>query len=202
MKFTLMYEGPLRPSDKATKEHKHDIRKILNAQLQSLWELEPLRSYRSDAIGDAPVSPVAAYESARDEEELSTAESTVQCVAGGFYLPIVTEYLYLLAEVGITWFRQEPPGSLLNIGDIDNKLKTFLDCLQTPPLGQAVSLGEWNSNASPFYTVLQDDALISSIKVDTVRDLRPRPVGNADVLLLVEVRTVVTSAVWGNDIFQ
>ena len=200
MKFTLIYEGPLRASNKATKENKHAIRHTFDAQLQSLWAREPLLSHRSEAIGEAPVDLVSSYEAARDGNDPDTSPDTVQCVGNGYYLPIVNEKYNLLAEIGITWFRHKPPGSLHHIGDIDNRLKTILDCLQTPPPGQVVDRDEGNSPISPFYTVLEDDSLISSINVDTVRDLRPNA-ANSEVLLLIEVRTVVTAGVWGNTIF-
>ena len=200
MKFTLIYEGPLRASNKATKENKHAIRHTFDAQLQSLWAREPLLSHRCEAIGEAPVDLISSYEAARDDKYQDSSPTTLQCVGNGYYLPIVSERYNLLAEIGITWFRHEPPGSLLQIGDIDNRLKTILDCLQTPPSGQAVDLDEGNSAISPFYTVLEDDSLISSIKVDTARDLRP-DAANSEVLLLIEIRTVVTAGVWGNTIF-
>ncbi len=79
------------------------------------------------------------------------------------------------------------PGSILQARDIGNRLKTLLDCLHTPPPGQALELSATNSIEALFCTVLDDDASISIFSVKTIQDLRPSS-ARGDVLLLIEVK--------------
>ena len=49
MRFTLSYDGPLRPA--GSPAEKMAIRQQLHPQLAELWELEPLSDLRSMLVG-------------------------------------------------------------------------------------------------------------------------------------------------------
>ena len=178
MKFTLVYEGQLKPAAKAKAVDKQNIREVFDAQLKILWTKGQMAEQRTISLG-SPDDPTSTLKSVRQVNSCS-------------YLPVISDKQGLLAKISITWLRYEPPGSILQAGDIDNRLKTLLDCLQTPPSGQVEGLSVEGTEEQPFCTVLDDDALISDINVNTVQDLRSSAERGA-VLLLVTVKPVVVN---------
>lgn len=187
LKFTLVYEGQLKPASKAKATDKHKIRQVFDQQLQELWKQGQMVEQRSISMG-SPNDP-------------DSVLKTVREVDGCHYLPVVSEAQGLLADVSITWLRYQPPGSVLQAGDIDNRLKTLLDCLQTPPVGQAVAVCENTPADNPFCTALDDDALISSLSVKTVQDLRPSA-KRGEVLLVIQIEPIVIKRFpFGNYVF-
>jgi hypothetical protein len=89
----------------------------------------------------------------------------------------VTERLRLVCHLEILFLRREGTGSLISKpkdeygGDLDNRLKIFLDALRVP-----VSVDEIPSDAVPegneqpyFYCLLEDDALITKVQVEADR---------------------------------
>lgn len=103
-----------------------------------------------------------------------------QC--GGYrFVPLVTEDLALICAIEILFLRPDPPGSLIQSGDIDNRLKTLFDALRMPG-PDAAELGGNNprEDESPFYCLLQDDRLISRVSVETDVLLQPTSPENAD----------------------
>lgn len=201
MEFTLVYEGPLKPHGKGGSSHRQDIRSQFNEQLKVLWEAEPLKSHMPRALGDANIDYVETFSATAEGREPRKEPSTVREVSGNHYLPIVAAQHSLTARIDITWFRDEPPGKVLQIGDIDNRLKTLLDCLQTPPVGQATNEDLGTSLKEPFFTVLDDDALISEFSVKTVRDLRTCA-AQGKVLLMIQVRPIVVASQINNQPFM
>jgi hypothetical protein len=105
--------------------------------------------------------------------------------------------LHAIAELDIVMLRPGPPGQILRGGaDIDNRLKTLLDALKVPeanalPDGIAPEPGE-----DPFFCLLEDDKLVTSIRIETDRLLVPRD--ENEVLLLMRVTTKYTVATWAN----
>ncbi len=49
------------------------------------------------------------------------------------------------------------------MGDIDNRLKTLFDALQTPPEGQMPREALGTSRNNPFRTLLKDDNLVADL---------------------------------------
>ena len=68
--------------------------------------------------------------------------------------------------------RRENPGDLVGHGgDLDNRIKTLFDALQIPKVlngGLTPLEGE-----APFFVLLEDDALITDMRVSTDRLLVP-----------------------------
>ena len=197
MKFTLTYEGPLRPQKKADVAHKHDIRTQLSQQLEMLWKYKPLSGVRELAFGERTADLAGNIRHQLDGTEPPKTDGWLIQRSGDYFLPIVLDQLEATASLSITWFRQEEPGKILQVGDIDNRLKTLCDALQVPPVGQLPAGGIGATRSSPFYCIFEDDALISGFSIQTERLLKPS-VGSQDVLLLIEVVTSVNEVQFGN----
>ncbi len=172
MEFRLVYEGPLKANGKIA--HKHQIRQCFHQQLRKLWNQLPLRDYKHLLSKEVP------------EGEVSIIEE-----ANGFsFAPLVTNRLLIYAEINILMLRPEEPGSIvLSSGDIDNRLKTLFDALrcplangETPP--QATPLPE----EEPFFCVVKEDSLITSVSVITDRLLLPVDPAHVQLVILVKTK--------------
>jgi hypothetical protein len=66
-------------------------------------------------------------------------------------------------------------------GDLDNRLKTLFDGLRCP-IGQQEIKGFRDAarEDDDYLCLLEDDALITSLKIETLRDLLPPPTAGAD----------------------
>jgi hypothetical protein len=72
-------------------------------------------------------------------------------------------------------------------GDLDNRLKVLLDALRVPNSDQLPALSAPAAKEDPFYTVLEDDALVTRLNVEADRLLDPDSNDESDVLLLLQV---------------
>ena len=90
------------------------------------------------------------------------------------FVPLVTQRLSLTCSLDILFLRTDIPGSILQSGDIDNRLKTLFDALRKPSntgeLGGYLSPEE---GEDPFFCLLEDDKLINHISVVTDRLFEP-----------------------------
>lgn len=103
---------------------------------------------------------------------------------GRKFFPLVRNSLALRCGLKIHFLRKEPPGRIYQGGDIDNRLKTLFDALSIPKPEQVV---DDPTIDDPIFCLLEDDALITRIDVETSR-LLSRPNGSKhDVHLLIEV---------------
>lgn len=176
MQFRLTYEGSLlgasRHSTRA--EHKHDVRMKLNPQLQRLWqvngwllELGRLRfpDFSSAISGD--VLRDHAWSSCPTYIELLSA--TYQCHDRN-WAPLVADNMGLTCSVDILFLRAGSRGGVLNVGDIDGRLKTLFDALAIPKSGSCLPAPE---AIQPIYVLLNDDRHISHVSVETDELLEP-----------------------------
>lgn len=188
LEFRLVYQGTLLASSnrKPRSEHKNSIRRYFHQQLERLWQLrEPLKS----RLDFAP-----------------HGKKWVDVVSGRFamgnkkFLPIVIEHLSLSCVLDILVLDREEPHRVITRGDLDGRIKTLVDALRIPHVGEC-SDGEEN----PLYCLLEDDKLISEIRV--VADLLLPPenqlvdrlpeeagVGQNHVLAIVQANVKLTHA--------
>ncbi|MFH1594935.1 MAG: hypothetical protein ABIG94_00990 [Pseudomonadota bacterium] len=179
MELTLFYRGVLG-SNKG-KVEKQTLRRAFHAQLGEFWRQNPLKDYRW--LWD-PTDPLFT----------KTPESDIRRKIDCFeFVPLVNEYMYLVADLQIQLLRPEPPGSVnTQSGDLDNRVKTLLDALRMPRVVDELPNGDNpGPEENPFFCLLEDDALINSFSVTTHRWLDPK-VSHKEVILLVTVRTSVT----------
>ena len=171
MEFRLIYQGPLKSN--GSKEHKHQIRRALHPQLKELWNQPPLNDYR-EYLQPGP-------------EKDST--SVIETVGNFQFAPLVTSRLNLIAELNIVLLRPGEPGRIVTTsGDIDNRLKTLFDALRCPENEQEIPKNEKpRDDETPFYCLMQNDALITSISVASDR-LLLRDDDTSHVILLIHIR--------------
>jgi hypothetical protein len=180
MRFTLIYSGDLRANGKP--DHKHQIRRCFHAQLAMLWSQLPLSENRSWFTVEA------------DDKSIDLNRP----VPPYRFVPLVSSALALICEVRIFLLRPDPPGALVTqAGDIDNRLKTLFDAMRVPRLTELPRGASPAPDEEPFFCLLEDDALISSIAVESERLLVPNR-DPATVDLHIQVTTRATRATWGN----
>lgn len=198
MKFTLTYEGELRSNDDYRR--KWDIRKHFHPQLQELWRISaPLQSIEKIArVPKEGYFIIETHHSVQDanfqrpEEGPETIELLAPIASGGRYFkPLIRNTLALHCGLKILFLRKENPGRIYQGGDLDNRLKTLFDALSVPNDSQIVNDP---TIEDPIFCLLEDDALIKSIDVDTQRLLTRPNASQHEVHLVIEIDVRVTEA--------
>lgn len=212
MQFRLIYRGPLKAEGRGTKGHnrfKHDIRRVIRPQLAELWGTHPfLRRFmqahvRSQRINVAVSAPT--IEELR--EKLVEAEYDTFTVAqkmarrfahsGYSFLPLVGSVfndVQTACSLDVLFLRRDGPGVLIQSGgDIDNRIKVLFDALKMPKRGEFQPMDTARPDEDPFFCVVEDDSLITEIKVTTDRLLEPLGGDEHihDVHIIVNVKTHV-----------
>ena len=195
MKFTLTFDGEL-PSNGKVRD-KWEIRKQFHPQLQELWAVHPA----TQSISQYPLIPAnRAYLPAAKHHSLPPLAQTVRSVdsidlceevtrGGRKFLPLIRDRIGLKCGLKILFLRKEEPGRVYQEGDLDNRLKTLFDALAVPNNDQVIDDLTIND---PIYCLLEDDALIAGVNVETQR-LLSRPNASArEVRLVLEVDARVT----------
>lgn len=177
MEFHLYYRGKLKGNGNVN--DKHAIRLFLHRQLKVLWEQKPLN----------PEYKKLLYDNSEDHND----SPFMRYVAGHQFVPLVNERVSLVSDVNITMLRPEEPGAIITqSGDIDNRLKTLLDALRMPKnVAELPKIFSPCDDEIPFYCLLEDDNLITSLSVKTGRLLEP-VLNGLEVLLLIHVSLKIT----------
>lgn len=172
MEFRLIYGGPLlgasRTDTRST--HKDDIRRVFHLQLKHLWQTSPaLREW------------VRGFEGIRAQDYLA---DRYQC-NGVSFIPLVTEDLGVGVKLDILMLRPDQPGmTLMQSGDIDNRLKTIFDALRIPLIGERCD----PNGEQRVFCLFDNDKMVNHVSVTT------------DLLLgetkINEVRLVITVTIW------
>ena len=181
MEFTLVYQGILKSNGNA--KQKQEIRRALHPQLKALWQYPPLDTMQ-DMLQENPPRKVV---------------SVIKEIGPFQYATLINNSLKNVAEIEIIFLRPSPPGSLIvQGGDIDNRLKTLFDALRMPQVTEEIPNGDLpRENEKPFYCLLEDDALITKISVQTDRLLEATESPN-HVHLVIHVKTKGLTATWSN----
>jgi hypothetical protein len=175
MEFYLKYDGPLKSNGGA--KDKHDIREYFYPQMKKLWDTEPLRPCKSEFLN-----------------ELGTL-SVLKEISGITFAPLVCNVLNFVCELDITILWPEEPGVIsAHGGDIDNRLKTLFDALQCPDDNQVRPVKSRLSDKQPFFCLLENDKLVTSVNVKTHTLLRSE--NKADVSILIHVIVKATKPSW------
>jgi len=164
MNFTLVYDGDLKANGDV--KHKQEVRRVFHYQLHELWKGTPFKSL---------ISP----------SQSLTTEIGEYC-----FFPLVSAARDEIAELQIIMLRPEPgAGHIVRQGgDIDNRLKTLFDSLRMPKNTTELPSGdEPEKNEDPFFCLLEDDALITSLSVTTDRLLEPCE-SSSHVKLIIRVQ--------------
>jgi hypothetical protein len=214
MKFTLTYDGPLPASaNKPKPQAKWDIRKALHPQLKDLWtshpalrEVEDNRHFpkrggatltQSHHLYPGPVNPVRVLSNIGHDGIIDLCESIEK--HGAWFRPLVRESHALQCGLKITFLRQEAPGKIYQAGDLDGRMKTLLDALAMPQHREQV-LGT-ATRLDPIYCLLEDDALVSGLEIESERLLTDQTNPQDYVRLNIEVGVRVRQATIYNQSF-
>jgi hypothetical protein len=92
---------------------------------------------------------------------------------GWHFVPLVTQDLCLLCGLDILFLRPDPPGGVVESGDIDNRLKTLFDALRIPVPGEDHASRQPGPEQTPFFCLLDNDRLITKIAVESDQMLQP-----------------------------
>jgi len=183
----LTYAGPLYGSSKreTNGKHKHAIRKVFHKQLKRLWEVAP--HFRPEN-GLQFITTSDGYQPPATIVDLSKKFER----AGYKFVPLVTEDLCLKCDLSVLYLRLDPPGMVIQSGDIDNRLKTLFDALKMPK--DKAELGDGyvgpDDNEKPFFCLLEDDRLVTSVSVDTDILLEPLSSDKSESRLIITVRII------------
>ena len=173
MELILTYRGPLPSGQGKNKKArgkrngtKLTMREQFHAQLRHHWSsVEPLRKwYRNGAFEFNQIKP----------EQFPSSWSAIRVPqVKVLFAPLVITglYLKLVCELDIEILSRDEPGSIVNSGDLDNRLKVLIDALRMP-------LANENCIYAPptdyvCFCLLEDDKLITRFQAKTSRLLRP-----------------------------
>jgi hypothetical protein len=172
MEFYLKYDGPLKSNGSA--QDKHSIREYFYPQLKNLWGIKPL-SKRKNFL------------------KHENKPSILQEIDGIIFAPLICNALEFICQLDITMLWPEEQGVISKVGgDIDNRLKTLFDALQCPDANQIKPVKERFADKQPFFCLLEDDKLITSVNVRTHTLLRVENKNNVSVLIHVMVKALDT----------
>jgi len=204
MRFTLIYDGPLKSASGSDnrQDNKHEIRKALHPQLAEVWQ-----GHHSLQREYANALRFPEYDRTLREGQLDSAWETVKgrcredCDSflfpmdvGGFcFLPLVTKKLWLTCDLDILFLRNEPLGHIINSGgDIDNRLKVLFDALRAPETAKELpSSATPGDKESPLFCLLEDDSLITAVRVESERLLDSSSMQKERVRLVIRVTVKV-----------
>ena len=170
MEFYLKYDGPLKSN--AGPKDKHDIREDLYPQLKNLWDIEPL-SRRKNFL------------------KHENKPSVLKEIDGIIFAPLICNALDFICQLDLTMLWPETQGVISNVGgDLDNRLKTLFDALQCPDTNQIQPVKERFADKQPFFCLLENDKLITSVDIRTHTLLCSKNKTDVSVLIHVMVKAV------------
>jgi hypothetical protein len=194
MEFRLLYEGVLNSSGGAnTRPHeKHAIRRSFHPQLRRLWHVQSNLRELADRYWVSTISGSPPPTTPEERLELGIAELGRRWERAGFQIvPLITPNVKLRCSLDIVLLRPEEDRYIFRRGDIDGQVKTLFDALRMPEdLGETRGIGP-QDDENPFFCLLQDDRLISEIRVTTDQLLvlpNQREVKANDVHVSIHVR--------------
>ncbi len=211
MKFRLTYRGPVKPSQDrkpdtcsekqvTLAEHKMEIRTVFHRQLKKLWDNHPtlsnLQYCKFCEMNHNHVSKH--FESGLDEHELVDVKDHLadKFKLGKYsFVPIACKDFSVLCQIEILFLRHGNPSGTLKGGDLDNRVKTVIDALSKPTQTNQLC-GKYHTPADdecPFFTVMEDDFLVSSLTVtsDTLLEEFEKPdrdERDAMIVISVDIR--------------
>lgn len=204
MRFHLIYSGPLSASgNKSKAQEAAAIRGELSGQLRTLWNTHhSLQVLKLDgarhqsggiATGYGGWSKLRPREVALNDPDSKYTDLLPPIeVAGTEFLPLVRKSLDLNCELDILFLRQEDPGALITKGgDVDNRIKTLLDALRMPSPEEQRRIP---TPGNDLHCLMESDALVSRLNVDTDRLLFPQGECANEVHLVIGVTVNVLVA--------
>jgi hypothetical protein len=197
VEFRLTYKGslPAQSSGGSRLPEKHAIRRQIHAQLRELWHTNivlerhtrPMPHTRKLLVPD--LRP--------DESEVTTGLDFILKDYSRFgyrFVPLINKKIGVACSLDILFLRRDGPGNLVaSGGDIDNRIKVLFDGLRVPQNNSEIDQFLPQEGENPFFCLLEDDALITDVKITTDRLLAPKEKTESvhDVHLVIHVVTKI-----------
>ena len=203
VEFRLIYRGSL-PAQRDGRggsrvEEKHVIRRQFHGQLRELWHTHPVLAKHYAVT--LPHTRKLIVPDLRDDESQQTSGfdfiSRNYTKFGYRFVPLINNQFGIACSLDILFLRRDAPGNLIaSGGDIDNRMKVLFDGLRVPKYNSEIEGLPPQEGENPFFCLLEDDALITDVKVTTDRLLTPMDDGEAihDVHLVIHVLTKIMDA--------
>jgi len=214
VQFRLLYSGrlPAASASNSRTKMKHQIRLEFHPQLKQLWLTNKhLRQacrtsaaywgqkhpeFREELRPGLPIDQAENW--THEELEMvgrrALAEQWSRCGRG--FIPLITQESCESCSLDVLFLRPEGSGMVLRGGDIDNRLKTLFDALRLPDNLDEAGGTEHANDESPTYCLLQDDNLISEVRIVTDQLLllpKERELHTSDVFLVIDVKVSAPS---------
>jgi hypothetical protein len=189
VEFRLIYRGPLPAQGSGTGgsrlDAKHAIRKQFHKQLRELWvQHSVLKSYMQENI-DQGTGKRVSY----------AIVTAAQYTIGAYhFLPLISRERGIGCSLDILFLRRDNPGNLIESGgDLDNRMKVLFDGLRVPKYLAELADTEPDGSEDPFCVLLEDDTLITDVRITTDRLLTPQVDEEHihDVHLVIHVKSKV-----------
>jgi hypothetical protein len=160
--FHLIYWGSLKANGGLY--NAHEIRKFLHPQLKALWKSDHRLQRLENEL--ELFQPINTPGGGLDTWLNVLSRKFSRC--GLKFVPLVTKELRLACRMEILLLTREEISPISGT-DIDNRLKTLFDALRVPTECDSISKIE----ESPFFCLLEDDRLITDVRVSTAKLLLP-----------------------------
>jgi hypothetical protein len=206
LEFRLVYQGNLLASSTKSggdtrSRHKHQIRRYLHEQLKALWPIRYPLKFSHDYVSTTQNSGGPAI-----------SKTGVDMIADEFsmgakrYVPVVRSELALACGLDVLLLRRVKANQMIYEGDLDNQLKTLVDALRIPKVGEFCEGPE-----DPLFCLLEDDRLISEVHlrgdtllaspsqlVSVVDTDEEAHVGQNHAIAVIHVKVLVTASRYDN----
>jgi hypothetical protein len=181
MQFRLTYRGDLRGSASSDVRHLHTLRLHFHRQMAELWRQPPLNADYSQSW----------LSRARNGGDYGVLEERL----GRRFAALISTGNDLICGLDIVLLRRAPPGAVVRDGgDLDNRLKTLLDALRIPDVGQVPLDWQPSADENPLMCLLSDDKLVTSLSVTTDRLLDPEVHGHRELEVALMILVTVKGA--------
>jgi hypothetical protein len=216
LEFRLIHKGSLHSAQSSKRvAEKHRLRKVFHGQLRELWKREPtlnrqltqkyvpFDSWRHNVFpGTFTIGPEPTHMMVPSDDPGGRYYADIiadnHSQYGFRFIPLVRRKNEFTCALDILFMRRGNPGDIIVSGDIDNRVKTLIDGLRMPRDCSEVD-GPPGQDENPFFCLLEDDSLITSLKVTTDRLLTPKDdeEGKSNVEIIVHVTVIDPSALLG-----
>lgn len=200
LEFRLLYQGPLpsSSSDDPKRKHKHQIRKVFHPQLRRLWQIERTLRFFAEHAGVRANPEAMGHTTEQQRVDFGLGVIGKQWSRNGYdFVPLITQAHALRCSLDILLLRPEEDKYIFTRGDIDGQLKTVFDALKLPQNENDIGKEKPEDDETPFFTLLEDDRLISEVRVDANQLLLlpgERQVKATDSFVVVHVKLNYKSA--------
>jgi hypothetical protein len=178
VEFRLLYSGELFASSRndTRAQHKHGLRRQFHPQLRRLWDVN--KNLRQLAVHSGLMSAGQSKDSLlpkirNGEAEPSWFDTGIIAIgnswsrAGYQFIPLITSHIAVRCSLDVLLLRPEEDRFIFERGDIDGQIKTLFDALRMPAdLAETGGISP-QDDETPFFCLLEDDNLISEVRVTT-----------------------------------